>query len=489
MVFRTDPVARLGTVAIVGCGFSGAMVAVHLDRLGPRSPRVLIFERGNRLARGTAYGTTRPEHLLNVPARLMSALPDEPDHFLDWLRQRNPAIEPGAFVARRLYGDYLEELLKSTMSRKGSRLVPIQAEIVDLMEEATGSFTLVTSEGTRFGADAVVLAVGNPAPQDPIHVTDLMRAKGIYISNPWIDDPLRGLDRDDPIIVIGTGLTAVDLIVEAETRRTAGKITAISRHGLTPLPHHQAAGATPPPKLTQLSPPTARSLLRVIRTEVRQVEENGGDWRSVIDSLRPALQELWKSLGDGEHRRFLRHLAPYWDVHRHRVAPEIHRVVDRATRADRLIVIAGRIQSMTDGNHGVQVVVKRRGSPAHEVLQARRVINCTGPARDVQVGSPSLIGALCARGLVRPDPTGLGLQICDNATLTGAPSVHAERIFAIGPLLKGELWETTAVRELRVQAVDLARYLAVILEGASRISIAKPHLNLAIGLARPLGTD
>ncbi len=307
---RTDPAAGLATVAIVGCGFSGAMVAVHLARLGPRSPRVLIFERGNRLARGAAYGTTRPEHLLNVPARLMSALPDEPDHFLDWLRQRDPAIQPGAFVARQVYGDYLEELLKSTVSRMGSRLVPIQAEIVDLIDEATGSFTLVTSEGTRLGADAVVLAVGNPGPQDPIHVPGSMRASGKYISNPWVDDPFRELNRDDPIIVIGSGLTAVDLLVEAESRRTAGKITAISRHGLTPQPHHQAAGAAPPPNLTPLSRPTARSLLHVVRTAVRQVEENGGDWRSVIDSLRPACRNSGSPLARASSGVFFATLPP-----------------------------------------------------------------------------------------------------------------------------------------------------------------------------------
>jgi len=486
MKSKTDPAAGLATVAIVGCGFSGTMVAVHLARLGHRSPRVLIFERGDRLARGVAYGTTRPEHLLNVPARLMSAFPDDPDHFLDWLRQRDPAIGPGAFVARQLFGDYIEELLSSTMSRRGSRLVPIQAEIVDLLEEANGSLTLVTSKGDRFGADAVVLAVGNPAPQDPIQVPDLMRARGKYIGNPWVDDPLHELNRDDTIILIGSGLTAIDLLVEAESRRTAGKITAISRHGLTPQPHRQAVGASPLPNLAQLSRPTARSLLHLIRTSVRQVEENGGDWRSVVDSLRPDLQKLWRSLGDGEQRRFLRHLAAYWDVHRHRVAPEIQQVVDRATREGRFRVIAGRIQSMIEDENGVQVVASRRGSPRHEILRARRVINCTGPSRALRVGFPSLVGALCDRGLVRPDPIGLGFQVGANAALTGARRPQPERIFTIGPLRKGELWETTAVRELRVQAADVARHVASTLEGRSKTSIPEPHLNLASGLARIL---
>jgi uncharacterized NAD(P)/FAD-binding protein YdhS len=267
-----------------------------------------------------------------------------------------------------------------------------------------------------------------------------------------------------------------------------GKITAVSRHGLIPQPHNQAA-ATAPPNLTLLSRPTARSLLRVVRTAVRQVEESGGDWRSVIDSLRPGLPELWKSLGESDKRRFLRHLAVYWDVHRHRVAPEIHRVIESATSAGRFAVIAGRIKSMIEDKHGVQVVVNRRGSEACETLRARRVINCTGPSRDLHVGFPSLVGVLCDRGLGRPDPIGLGLQAGTNAALIGGCSARSKRIFVIGPLLKGELWETTAVRELRVQAADLAHHLALTLEVSSRTTVPGLHLNLPNGLARTLGTN
>ncbi|MGO9597873.1 MAG: FAD/NAD(P)-binding protein [Isosphaeraceae bacterium] len=488
MNVRMDPAAGLPTVAIIGCGFSGAMVAVHLSRLGSRSPRVLIFERGNRLARGAAYGTVRPEHLLNVPARLMSAFADEPDHFVDWLRERDPAVQPGAFVPRRVYGDYLENLLQDAMSRPDSKLTTIQAEVVDLIDETSGRTTLVTNAGARFGADAVVVAVGNPGPQDLDKVPDSMRASGKYVSNPWVDDPFRGLKENDPIIMIGSGLTAVDLLVEAESRKVAGKITAVSRHGLTPLPHKQAA-ATTPPNLSSVSPPTSRNMLRSLRMAVQQVEENGGDWRSVMDSLRGSVQELWKSLGEGEKRRFLRHLAVYWDVHRHRVAPEIHSVIDSATSAGRFAVIAGRIKSMIEDEHGVQVVVNRRGSPSCEILRARRVINCTGPSRDLHVGFPSLIGALCKRGLGRSAPLGLGLQAGADAALIGGCGARSKRIFAIGPLLKGELWETTAVRELRVQAADLARHLASTLEVSSRMTLPGPERNLASGLAWTLGTS
>ncbi len=374
------------TVAIVGCGFSGTMVAVHLARPGPDSPRVLLFERAERLARGLAYGTSSPDHLLNVPARLMSAFGDEPDHFLNWLHDRDPAVQPGAFVSRQVYGDYLEDLLRDAARRPGSKLTAIRAEIVDMVDEASGSFSLVTSQGTRFQADAVVVAVGNPGPQDPIPV-------------------------------------------------------------------------------------------------VKQTEREGGDWRSVIDALRPELQPLWESLDDRERRRFLRHLAAFWDVHRHRLAPQIHEIVQRARREGRFSVVAGRIRTLLDdGPASVQVVVNRRGSSTCELLRARRVINCTGPSRCLHSGFPSLLTALCDRGLARPDPIGLGLQAGVKGCLISTEAAHGQRIFTLGPVLKGQLWESTAVRELRQQAAELARQVALAAAPKPGKNLFQPHREL---LARP----
>ncbi len=458
---RADSAVGPATVAIVGCGFSGTMVAVHLARQGPDSPRVLMFERDERLARGVAYGTSSPEHLLNVPARLMSAFPDEPDHFLNWLRDRDPAVQPGAFVSRQVYGDYLDDLLRDAARRAGSKLAAIRAEIVDVIDEASGSFSLVTSQGTRFQADAVVVAVGNPGPQDPIPVPDRARATRSYIGNPWVDDPFLGLKADDPILLIGSGLTAIDLLVEAESRKTVGTITAISRHGLLPQPHAPAA-AIRIPTLRTAARPAMRDMLRKVRLAVKQTEREGGDWRSVIDALRPELQPLWKSLDDREKGRFLRHVAAFWDVHRHRVAPQIHEIVQRARREGRFSVFAGRIRAvLDDGPDGVKVVMNRRGNSTCETLRARRVINCTGPSRGLHSGFPSLLTALCNRGLARPDPIGLGFLAGEKGCLIGLKVPNGQRIFTLGPVLKGQLWESTAVRELRQQAADLARHVAL----------------------------
>jgi uncharacterized NAD(P)/FAD-binding protein YdhS len=476
MNWQSLPASTTPTVAVVGCGFSGTMVALHLACRSAGSLRILIFERGERLGRGLAYGTSSPDHLLNVPARLMSAWPDEPDHFLNWLRARDPAAQSGSFAPRRLYGEYLEESLRDAITSPRSPLVPLRAEIVDLIEARTGNYTLVSGEGGRIEADAVVLALGNPGPRDPVPVPDSMRGKRAYISNPWTDDPLGDLEAGDPILLIGSGLTAVDLIVEAQGRAKVGTITVVSRHGLLPRAH-AAAPATPccVPALDRDRPLTARRLLRRLREEVQRSEGAGGDWRGVIDALRPDLPRLWKALDDAEKGRFLRHLLAYWDVHRHRLAPEIDAIIQCAFREGRLSLHAGRIRSMSDHRSGVSVCVSRRGSSTCEWLLARRVINCTGPSKDVRFGSHPLLGALVARGMARPDPLGLGLEVDEKGMLASEDVENRRRIFALGPVLKGQLWETTAVHELRQQAADIARSVVEVLMPGPGASTPEAH--------------
>jgi uncharacterized NAD(P)/FAD-binding protein YdhS len=193
-----------------------------------------------------------------------------------------------------------------------------------------------------------------------------------------------------------------------------------------------------------------------VRTEAATCEVEGGDWRSVVDSVRPVAQTLWRSLGDGERARFIRHVAPRWDVHRHRVAPRVDDTLQDASRAGQLVVIAARVVALSGRDGGVTVTLRPRGAEQTETLRVRRVINCTGPARDIRVGPSSLLKAVIARGVGRPGPLALGLDVADSGALLGYDGREQARVFAIGPLLKERLWETTAVRELRSQALDLA---------------------------------
>jgi uncharacterized NAD(P)/FAD-binding protein YdhS len=445
-------------IAVIGGGFSGSMVAVHLARLAsPGSIRIVLLEKGPRLARGLAYGTACDRHLLNVPAAMMSALPDEPLHFLDWLRARNPETQAGTFAPRRLYGDYLEELLLATAREAAVPVEILKDEALSLHAGVRDGepARIRTVEGREIVADRVVLALGNQPPLDPAGV------KGIKLvrryADPWgagLLEPLRG---DEPIALIGSGLTAVDVVVEADARGHRGVIYAISRHGLLPC-RHRPAPPRPHFEMTGQAR-TARSLLRSVRGEAAKCQAEGGDWRSVVDGIRPVAQSIWRSLECGERQRFVRHLASHWDAHRHRVAPEIDDLIQDKLRDGRFVVIAGRVMCSREHGDGVALTIQRRGQAHTESLDVGLVVNCTGPARDIRSSSSSLLRSILDDGIARPGPLALGLDVADSCALIHPDGRIHDRLFAIGPLLKEHLWETTAVRELRVQAADLARRL------------------------------
>src|SRR5271154_5806552 len=104
-------------VVVIGGGFCGVVTAVNLARLTDAPLAVTVVNSGHPLGRGVAYSTRRPEHLLNVVARNMSALADQPDHFVEWLGTRSDFAHLSAaelreqFIPRRVFGDYLAGLL------------------------------------------------------------------------------------------------------------------------------------------------------------------------------------------------------------------------------------------------------------------------------------------------------------------------------------------------------------------------------------------
>ena len=446
-------------VVVVGGGFSGTMVAVQLARMPLSCPvHVVLFEKGPRFARGLAYGTSCERHLLNVPASLMSALPELPTHFFDWLHARDPDTQPSTFAPRSVYGEYLEDLLESIAGTASFTIERVNDDVIDLL--ATDStyrrFAVLAGSGRLVYADRVVLALGNQPPQTPPGL-EHAEAFSRYIRDPWNSDLFDSANIEETVGLIGSGLTAIDVVVEANHRGHRGNIMAISRHGLVPF-RHRLSPRTPHFDLGA-SRPTARALLKAVRTQAVRCEAEGGDWRSVVDGIRPLAQHVWKSLGEGEQRRFVRHLAPRWDVHRHRVAPEIDDLLQSRFVEGRFSVLAGRIIEINEDDGGLALTVQRRGGTGTEIVHVGRLINCTGPARDIRHKPSRLIRALLDHGLVQPGPLALGLDATETGALIAADGRTHEHLFAIGPLLKDHLWETTAVRELRVQAAELARRL------------------------------
>ena len=442
-------------VAIIGGGASGTLVAVHLLE---RSPcRVALVERGPTLAQGVAYSTRDPGHLLNVPAGGMSALHERPGHFVRWLRANGHEAGAGSFVARRTYGEYLRDVLAEAGLSSPESLTIVRDEAVDV-RTGPGGATVELASGARLRAPRVVLALGNPPPADPPFARSCRSPR--YVRDPWAPAALDGIGTGDRVLLVGTGLTAVDVALSLREGGHDARIDAISRHGLVPLSHRPPAHAPRPLRALPASPPspTAARLVRWMREAARDITADGGDWRDAVNALRPWTPRLWGSLPIEERRRFVRHVSRYWEVHRHRMAPQVAAEIDRLRRLGALRIGAARVAALSEAPLGLDVTLDRQHG-GRVTLRVGWVINCTGPDGDPARSREPLLRSLLERGAVVRDPLKLGLVASDDGALLDARGETPGVLWTLGPLLRGSLWETTAVPEIRSQAARLAARL------------------------------
>lgn len=460
-------------VAIIGGGFTGATLAAQLLRNAGGNVSVILIERGARLGRGVAYGTQCAEHLLNVRARNMSASPDDPEHFLHWARlNHDPGVSPDDYLPRALYGQYVASVLQQEVERHPGQVEHVQDEAVSIARVGDAAEIHLRS-GRTLSADKVVIALGNFPPSDP-RLPGRTPHSQRYVSNPWksnlwASSALGDVSQDKSVLLLGSGLTSVDVAITLRQRGFGGTIHILSRRGLLPQTHK--AAAIWPPFWDDQSPRTARGLLRLFRTQVKVAEKAGSGWRAVIDSLRPFTQEIWRSLSFGERRRFLRHVRPYWDVHRHRVAPAIGARLASQIQDGQIEIHAGRIKEYAEDIDGIEVIYHDRESGQLERLCVDRIINCTGPESDCRRVDDPLLKDLMRRKLARPDPLLLGLDVSWDGSLIDANGLASNLFYAIGPVRKGSLWETIAVPDLRVQISDLSKLLLAV----RKAELAKPE--------------
>jgi uncharacterized NAD(P)/FAD-binding protein YdhS len=436
-------------VAIVGGGFSGTLLAINLMRYdGPRA--TLIERRPAQMARGVAYSAAHEEHLLNVRAGNMSALPDDPGHFVRWLA-REGLGDAKTFVSRRVYGRYLRAMLDAAAAAHPERLTLVDGAVEALVRDAAG-VTLMLDDGARIGADRAVLAIGNLPPHTPPGIGPEALPPGCYRADPWAGDIAEGLADDDSVVLVGSGLTAIDAALMLEAAGFRGEVLAISRRGLVPRAH---ADTAPQPGLREKPATTLAALVRSVRERAAVV-----GWRAAVDELRPMTQMMWGAADAATRGRFLRHLRPYWDVHRHRLAPAVAGRVDALCASGRLRFAAGKIVSAeADGGHAL-LRWRPRGSDAVVETRAARIVNCTGPQGDLLRSGEPLLRQLLAAGVVRPDALRIGLDVDPQSQVIGGDGAADERLYCIGPMTRGGLWEVVAVPDIRQQNWTLARRLA-----------------------------
>lgn len=447
-------------VAIVGAGFSGTMAAIHLRNALPSDWVIVLFDRTGRFARGPAYAETGASHLLNVRSANMSALPDDPGHFERWLARQAgrwpaevQATGAGTFASRRLYGRYLRALLHDEMTLSGGRVRLCSDDVLGLVPAEAG-WRIACASGRSVTATAAVIASGTLPSSRP--------RDGVVFHDPWDAAAVAGLRPGEPVLIVGTGLTMVDLALAMHARGFDGPIVALSRRGLVPRRHAPPGPAWPCPPFDARERGSLSALLQALRRRARDAAAQGVDWRAVVDGMRPVTIGLWQGLSRAERSRFLRHLRPYWDAHRHRMAPVVADAFDRLMARGVLRLKRGRVLAVAPHQCGsssaARVVIQDRGRSCTEEVLAQRVIHATGLGAGV--ATDGLVAHLVATGLARTDPHGMGVEVTPSLQVIQWDGSAAPRLWALGPVVRGVFWECTAVPDIRVQAQAVAGEVA-----------------------------
>ncbi len=458
-------------LAIVGAGFSG--IALLYQLIEQRAPlaRVSLIGTPADFGRGRAYACADDLHLLNVRAADMGLSPDAVGDFADWLELG--AGNRDAFLPRSLFGDYLEQRIRDAQTRAPFVLERICGTALSLTPTGAG-YGLTLDDERRLHADRVVLALGSLPPQPLAHLSAALRRSHAYVEDPWSRHALDSVPPEAEVLIVGTGLTCFDLLQTLQTRGHRGRVRAVSRHGLLPQPQ-TLRRATPAPLAgalqQQVHQPVLRELVRALRAAC--VEAN--DWRPVLDALRPHLTRLWRGLGQSERARFMRHLRSYWEVHRHRIPLQSHTLLQEWQRSGWLSVDAARLETAELKSGRVHVRLRRRGAETSMPHVYDVLIRATGLDTDVARTPDPLVRQLHDDGWVSADPLGLGFQCDGGFGLLNRLNRRAEGLYALGPLLRGEYWEMTAVPELRAAAKTLATELTAAAHEESSRQRPLPH--------------
>lgn len=440
-------------VGIVGAGASGALTAIQLlwraDEAGVLVDINLIDPTPNT-ARGVAYGTLRDAHLLNVPAGRMSAFPDMPDHFVDWLHDHRGQFDRGAFVPRHWYGDYLQDTLSRSEASSKSSVNRINDTVRGVTAE-DGQLVLNLASGRQLGVDAIVLALGSPRSAGAWAPREL-RNSDRFVADPWHEAKLAAATGDaSSVLLVGTGLTMVDVAIVL--RSPDRRIEAVSRNGLRPRSHAAGERAVAAPTLAD-GPLTLAQVREAFEAQRLLAAQSGSSWRAAVESLRPVTNSWWSRLPLPEQQVFVEEHMRSWEVLRHRLAPQVTATLEEMQRAGELTIGAGEVVGACTHPDGIDVTFSGGRQARFDA-----VVDCTGPSRLSDAVGPTadLVADIAARGLGRAHPLDLGLDVAPDGRLIKSDGQPNQAMWVIGPMRRGREWETTAIPEIRAQAQDIAR--------------------------------
>jgi uncharacterized NAD(P)/FAD-binding protein YdhS len=445
-------------VAIIGGGFGGLMTLARLAQQAPKC-QFVVFERMPRKAPGVAYGACDDEHLLNVPAARMGAFSERPSGFLEWLEQEFPGrFRADDFAPRALFGRYLMQSVQSVLAESKACAAFVRDAVVHI-EPLGRKYELLLASGRTVLARGVVLAPGLPQARAPWRHVDEGIARRLVVPDPWDQSAFRGVAPDAEIVLVGSGLTAIDVIMGLRRTGHTGRISLVSRGGRLPLPHAASHGSPvvyDPRELSQ----GAVQAFRIVRRAAKTLLREGHDWHAAIDGVRPHASSVWRAWSAADRAYFLRVLRPFWEIHRHRAPSNLLDAIERERQAGSIEVISGVVHALRAHGQDEAEVIVRTARGTLRPLIAARLVNCAGPSMSIGETLDPLLGSMLRNGLVSADALGLGLRTEGDGALVRADGTIEPRLRLIGALRRGDLWETTAVPELRAQATAIAAALA-----------------------------
>jgi len=468
------------TIAIVGGGFAGSMTAVHLMQQADCQLNIIIINNRFPLVKGIAYATHYAEHLLNVPVSSISAFSKHAEHFFNWLRKQDAFKDieaetlKNSFAPRKIYAEYLDTIWATALENKSSEvnLQMLEDEVINITPNGMG-FDLQLQNASPVKADYVVLATGNAIPKNILIADNSFYNSKLYYKNPWDDTCMQGLQSERDILIIGNSLTMIDAVISLQSKGFAKKIYTMSPHGFAIMPDAHV----PPYDQDILSeiprPYRLYDLVKLINKHMKRCEREGVSKVAVVNSIRYQLQNIWFDFTMDDRRYFLKRISPLWNAWRHRTPAGMYERISNLINSGKLNPIAGRLVSLTEKDGYVEARIKDKKAGKEISLDVERVINCTGSQIDVQLPG-SLLNTLYTAGLIDADPLKISLN-ADAATnrVINRDGHILPNMYTLGNNMKGILWETTGVPEIRVQAENVA---AKLLEQTKETTpLSSPH--------------
>ena len=447
-------------IAIIGAGFSGNLTAVNL-LLNSKSKEIpcsiTIINGAESFYRGLAYSNWDDNLLLNVPAGNMSAFVDRPSHFTEYCQKLDPSLNEGSFVSRRIYGDYLEDIIKDAQDFSGIKINRIDNQVTSIKKDhGLDKLELSLLSGEKLYSDKIVLAIGHSIPKSPSIFKDLA-GDPRYLPNPWNFSALDNLPKNLPVLLIGSGLTAIDTAFRL-TSVSKRKVILFSRKGLLPQGHRSSPkrpSANVFPEYLGQPELKIRETVRALRNEIEKRTLSGDDWRDVINELRPYTPEIWRRFSTEEKQKFLNKVCGYWDIHRHRIAPVAFKRLEKLFATKQLNQQSGRLEQIVATKEAINIQLRNKQNEILS-LDIGSIVNCTGPNNDISVLTDPLIQQLYKDGLISQDANKIGIEVNDHYEVIGSDGKSVSNLFYIGPMLKAKYWEAIAVPELRQHTQNVA---------------------------------